>query len=86
LQKTNLENRARALHLFFKIESKDVENYLYYVNNVGTMAIFGKKGPKTSLGTMNRMVTGDGRKNYHTQTSDEISNLSGGIFGKKRRK
>jgi hypothetical protein len=50
------------------------------------MGIFGKKGPKTARGTINRMVEGDGRKNYHTQTNDEIYNLSGGIFGKKRKK
>ena len=60
--------------------------YLRCHNNVGSMAIFGKKGPKTSLGTMNRIVEGDGRKNNRTQTSNEINNLSGGIFGKKRRK
>ena len=53
------------------------------------MGIFGKRGPKTSLGTMNRIVEGDGRKKYNTQTSDEsdeIFNLSSGIFGRKRRK
>ena len=50
------------------------------------MGIFGKRGPKTSQGTMNRIVEGDGRKKYNTQTSDEIFNLSGGIFGRKRRK
>jgi hypothetical protein len=50
------------------------------------MGIFSKNGPKTARGTMNRMVTGKGNENYRTQTSDVISDLSGGIFGKKRKK
>jgi hypothetical protein len=50
------------------------------------MGIYGKNGPKTTRGTLNKMVTGDGRKNYPTQTSNEINELSGGIFGKKKRR
>jgi hypothetical protein len=54
--------------------------------NVMPMGIFGKNGPKTPRGTINKMLTGDGRKDHHIQTSDEIYNQSGGIFGKKRRR
>jgi hypothetical protein len=65
------------------------EKFLSLWDNGEPMGIFGKRGPKTSLGTMNRIVEGDGRKKYNTQTSDEsdeIFNLSSGIFGRKRRK
>jgi hypothetical protein len=62
------------------------EKFLSFWDNGEPMGIFGKRGPKTSQGTMNRIVEGDGRKKYNTQTSDEIFNLSGGIFGRKRRK
>jgi len=54
--------------------------------DVEIMGIFGKNGPKTPRGTLRKMVTGDGRKSYGIQTSDEIYNLSGGIFGKKKRR
>lgn len=50
------------------------------------MAIYGERGPKTTKGTMNKMLTGDGRKDLNKQISNNISDMSGGIFGKKRRK
>jgi hypothetical protein len=50
------------------------------------MGIFGKKGPQTGRGTIRKMVTGDGRRDYNP--GREIGELSGGIFGgsKKRRR
>ena len=50
------------------------------------MGIWGNTGPQTPRGTKRKMVTGDGRMDFHIQTGNDIYDLSGGIFGEKRKK
>ena len=45
-----------------------------------------KDGPKTARGKLNKMITGDGRRNYNNLSFEERANLMMGIAPTPKKK